>query len=241
MNQTPKESAQLKWPKLLSGKLIKRYKRFLADVELGDGAMVTAHCPNSGSMRGCSEAGRLVYLSQSTNPRRKLKFTWELIKMPSSLVGVNTLIPNRLVHQSLLAERIPELKGYKVIQREAKVGQRSRLDFRLQHPKRSDCYVEVKNCTLVEKDTAYFPDAVTARGLKHLVEMQKLMADGNRCVMFYLIQRTDAAVFQPADHIDAAYSQELRNAVSHGLEVLCYDVHIDKQRIAINRKIPHRF
>lgn len=182
----------VEWPDLILGTLIKRYKRFLADIRLKNGGTVTAHCPNSGTMKECSEPGRPVFISQSNNPKRKLKYTWEIIEMPTSLVGVNTLIPNRLVKTSIANKLVAELNNYDTIKSEIAINNnKSRLDLLLtENNSENKCYVEIKNCTLVENGIASFPDAVTKRGLKHLVELQKLAAQENRCVMFYLIQRT---------------------------------------------------
>jgi len=228
----------LKWPPLVPGTLIRRYKRFLADVKLKDGTVVTAHCPNTGSMQGCSEPGRPVYLSSHDNPKRKLKFTWELIEMPTSLVGVNTLVPNRLVFESVKAGVVPELAGYEKVEREIKINTLTRLDLLLTGANGQRCYGEIKNCTLVNDGLASFPDAVTARGLKHITELEALFESGHRCVMFYLIQRMDAKVFKPADPIDPEYGKGLRRAVHGGLEILAYDVSIDLKGIRLNRKVP---
>jgi sugar fermentation stimulation protein/ribonuclease III len=230
----------LPWPKLIRGTLIRRYKRFIADVKLKNDEVVSAHCPNSGSMLGCSEPGRPVYLSRSDNPTRRLIYTWEMIRMPSSLVGVNTLVPNKLVKHAIISGRIPELSGYESVRSEVKCGAHSRLDLILEHPARPSCYVEVKNCSLVENGVAYFPDAVTTRGLKHLVELQQLVRLGNRGVIFFLIHRSDATAFSPADHIDREYGIELRAAVRNGIEIQCYDVTIDLKKIAINNSLPCR-
>lgn len=228
----------LPWPQLIPGTLIRRYKRFLADVQLETGETVTAHCPNTGSMKGCSEPGRTVYLSSHNNPRRKLKYTWQLIEMPASLVGVNTLVPNRLVCESVKTGQLPEFSGYDALETEVGIGNHSRIDLMLSGSSRQRCYIEIKNCTLVSDGVAYFPDAVTSRGLKHVREMLKLQAAGFRTVMFYFIQRMDADVFKPADHIDAAYGRELRRAVKKGLEILSYDVLIDFKQIRLHRNIP---
>ncbi len=230
----------LAWPQLIRGILVKRYQRFLADVKLDDGRIVTAHCPNTGSMTGCSEPGRPVFLSVHDNPKRKLKYTWELIEMPASLVGVNTLVPNRLVFQATKAGMISELTGYRTVEREAKTGANSRIDLRLSNGPGDCCYVEIKNCTLVEENIARFPDAVTNRGLKHLRELEHLVKFGHRCVMFYFIQRMDADVFEPADRIDPDYGAGLRHAAKRGVEVLAYDVSIDLAGIKLDRKIPCR-
>lgn len=230
----------LPWPELIPGTLVRRYKRFLADVRLEDGRTVTAHCPNSGRMTACCEPGRPVHLSRSEAPGRKLRYTWELIEMPTSLVGVNTLVPNRLVMESIRRGRIGELSGYASVRREAAVGKGSRMDILLSDPERGRCYVEVKNCTLVEDGLAVFPDAVTARGLKHLVEMRRLVAEGTRCVMFYLIQRMDARLFMPADAVDPDYGRGLREAVREGVEILVWDAEITLRGIRLHRRIPWR-
>ena len=231
-------SAEVVWPKLIFGTLIKRYNRFLVDVKLRNHRIVTAHCPNSGSMKACSEPGRTVYLSRHNNPKRKLKYTWELIEMPNSLVGVNTMVPNRLVYNSIRSSSVTELTGYEDVTREVTTGKGSRIDLRLDGKGKEPCYVEVKNCTLVENGVASFPDAVTSRGLKHLRELQKLHGQGCRCAMFFLIQRMDARRFKPADHIDPAYGTGLRAAVAAGVEVLVYDSNIDLNGIRLNRRIP---
>jgi sugar fermentation stimulation protein A len=237
-NRKSEKEQGIEWPALIPGTLMKRYKRFLADVQLNDGRMVTAHCPNSGKMTACAEPGRPVYLSCHDNPKRKLKYTWEMIDMPDSLVGVNTLIPNKLVKNAIENGLVDELKTYDQVVSEVRVGQGSRLDLMLRKENGDSCFLEVKNCTLVEGKTAYFPDAVTARGRKHLLELQRLASEGNRCAMFYLIQRMDAEQFKPADHIDPAYGKELRQAYKNGVEILVYDVKIDLKRIRLNRQIP---
>jgi len=227
------------WPPLVSGTLLKRYKRFLADVELAPGEVVTAHCPNSGSMTGCSQPGRPVYLSRHNNPRRKLAYTWELIDMPESLVGVNTLVPNRLVAAAIRAGFVDALAGYDKVKPEVKAGAHSRLDLLLSRQAGgAQCFVEIKNCTLVTRGAACFPDAVTSRGRQHLVELENLVHAGARCVMFFLIQRMDARRFSPADHIDPAYGSQLRQAVAAGVEILAYDVCLDMQRIYLRQPVP---
>jgi len=161
----------LLWPPLIQGVLIKRYKRFLADVRLRNNHIVTAHCPNTGSMRACSEPGRPVYLSPSNNPKRRFRYTWETIEMSASLAGVNTQVPNLLVKTSILHGKIKSLAQYIQVQAEVSVGQHSRLDLLLARDNGERCFIEIKNCTLVEEGVAYFPDAVTTRGRKHLVEL----------------------------------------------------------------------
>ena len=231
-------SSGLTWPELITGKLLKRHQRFLADVKLESGEIVTAHCPNTGRMQGCCEPGRTVYLSKHNHPKRKTIYTWEIIAMPTSLVGINTLVPNRLVSSALRQKRIPELSGYTHIEREVKVAEHSRIDLMLTGRAGERCYIEIKNCTLVTKGVAQFPDAVTSRGLQHLAELENLLEAGHRSMMFYFIQRMDAKIFQPADHIDPQYGRRLRRAVKRGIEILAYDVRIDLQGIELNKNIP---
>ena len=228
----------MKWPKLIQGTLIRRYQRFKAEVRLRNNHMVTALCPNTGSMIACSEPGRPVYLSRQNAPHRKLKYTWEIIKMPTSLVGVNTGVPNKLVKESILAGKIPELTGYDRVRSEVPYGRNSRIDLLLEKD-RQQCFVEIKNCTLVENGVACFPDAVTTRGQKHLKELQQQVRQGHRSVMFYLVQRMDAGLFRPADHIDTEYGRGLRQAIKTGVEILVYDVRIDFTHIGINKPVPY--
>jgi len=228
----------LKWPRLVQGRLLKRYQRFKADVKLRNGHVVTALCPNTGSMMACSEPGRPVYLSRQNRPERRLKYTWEMIDMPTSLVGVNTWVPNLIVRTSILNGKIKELSGYETIRREVPYGHNSRIDLLLEKGG-GRCFVEIKNCTLTENGTALFPDAVTSRGLKHLKELQHHVGGQDRCVMFYLIQRMDAERFRPAHEIDPAYGQELKNVAERGVEILVYDVFMDLEGISINKPIPY--
>ena len=214
-------------PPLIEGRLIKRYKRFLADVELADGSVVTAHCPNSGSMRGCAEAGAPVWISQSDNPRRKLKYTWEVIRTEASYIGINTMVPNRLVKASIENGLVEELSGYTKVRAEVKTSDHTRLDLMLADEAGGCCYVEIKNCTLVEEGPAMFPDAVTTRGQKHLEELVMLKKQGHRAVIFYLIQRMDAKRFTPAAAIDPVYAEKLAWAADNGVEIVTRDVVMD--------------
>ena len=232
------EDSKLKWPRLLQGTLIKRYKRFKADVRLRNGHIVTALCPNTGSMLTCAEPGRPVYLSRHHRESRKLKYTWEMIDMPTSLVGVNTMVPNKLVKHAIMAEKVRELTGYENIRSEVRYGEHSRIDLLLQENERK-CWVEVKNSTLVKDGIVSFPDAVTSRGLKHLKELQNQVRLGDRAVMFYLVQRMDAGLFRPADHIDEAYGKEFRKAIENGVEILVYDVALDLEGIELNKALPY--
>jgi sugar fermentation stimulation protein A len=240
-NRPPTPRADgLVWPPLVAGTLLRRYKRFLADVKLEDGRTVTAHCPNTGSMRSCSEPGRQVYLSVHDNPKRKYPYTWELIQMPDSLVGVNTLTPNRLVKRAVAHEAVAELAGFERVRSEVRFGDHSRVDLLLTGPGNRRCFVEIKNCTLVVDGTALFPDAVTARGLKHLQELARQVDAQTRSVIFFFIQRMDAEEFRPADAIDPAYGEGLRQALGAGVEILAYDVDIDLAGIHLRRALPCR-
>jgi sugar fermentation stimulation protein A len=225
-------------PPLIKGTLIKRYKRFLADITLETGEKVTAHCPNSGSMKGCAIPGSPVWLSLSDNPKRKYKYTWELIKVGETMIGVNTQVPNKLVKQSIENGLIKELFGYDQVKAEVKTSSHTRLDLVLENEAREKCYVEIKNCTLVEEGVAMFPDAVTTRGQKHLDELVQLVSCGHRGVIFYLIQRMDARAFKPAVMIDKVYAEKLRNALQNGVEAIAMDTVIDTRIIRIKNTVP---
>ncbi|MCA1795109.1 MAG: DNA/RNA nuclease SfsA [Desulfotignum sp.] len=225
-------------PPLLTGHLIKRYKRFLADVRLETGEIVTAHCPNSGSMLGCAVQGSRVWISKSDNPRRKLPYTWELIRTKQSMIGINTLVPNRLVKTAIENRMITELAEYTAVRSEVTTSKGTRLDLALEDDKGGCCYVEIKNCTLVEAGTAMFPDAVTVRGQKHLDELMDLVQAGHRGVIFYLIQRMDAVRFKPAAMIDPVYAAKLVQARDKGVEIISRDVVIDLDQIRLNHSVP---
>jgi sugar fermentation stimulation protein A len=227
-------------PELVQGKLVKRYKRFLADVELENGEIVIVHCANSGSMKGCAQPGAPVWISRSDNPKRKLKFTWELIQTRDSMIGVNTQVPNKLVKSSIENGLVTELKAYTRVKAEVKTSDHTRLDLLLENEKGNTCYVEIKNCTMVEDGVAMFPDAVTIRGQKHLDELVRLKKEGHRAVIFYLIQRMDAKLFTPASMIDKVYAQKLTNAVENGVEIITRDVYIDTNVIRLNAPVPVR-
>ncbi|WP_457552077.1 DNA/RNA nuclease SfsA [Desulfobacula sp.] len=225
-------------PPLIKGVLIRRYKRFLADIKLESGEMVTAHCPNSGSMKGCAIPGSPVWLSESDNPKRKYKYTWELIKLPETMIGINTLLPNKLVKQAIENDMIKELSGYDRVKAEVKTSSHTRLDLVLEKGEKEKCYVEIKNCTLVEQGMAMFPDAVTTRGQKHLDELERLVSLGHRGVIFFLIQRMDAKMFKPADMIDKVYAQKLKKVVRNGVESIVRDTTITRHMIKIANAIP---
>ncbi len=229
--------------KLVSGRLVKRYKRFLADVTLDDGTLVTAHCANPGAMTGLMEPGSKVWLSISDNPKRKLKYSWELIEVKEgrkrSLVGINTAHPNRLVTEAIEHNEIAELKGYARLRREVKYGKSSRIDILLEDDAKPPCYVEVKNVHLSrEKGLAEFPDSVTVRGAKHLNELRDMVLSGARAVMLYLIQRTDSERFSIAADIDPGYAQAFFEARRSGVEMIAYDCKISPLNISVAGKRP---
>lgn len=210
---------------LQMGRLIRRYKRFLADVRLPDGAEVTAHCPNTGSMLGCQPDDARVWLSASDNPKRKLKYTWELVETaPGVLACINTARPNHQAREAIEAGRVLSLAGYAGCRSEVRYGaEKSRIDLLLSgHPSRPDAWVEVKNVTLAEAGTGFFPDAVTERGQKHLRELMAQVAQGDRAVLFFVVNHTGIDEVRPADHIDARYGQLLRQAVEAGVEVVAW-------------------
>ncbi len=225
---------------LVHGKLIQRYKRFLADIELDNGDIVTAHCANPGAMTGLKEAGISVWLSTSDNPKRKLKYSWELCQVGDAMVGINTAHPNAIVEEAILAGKIPELAGYETLKREVKYGQNSRIDILLSDPQKGLCYVEVKNVHLKRDEDvpglAEFPDAVTKRGAKHLDEMADMVAEGHRAVMFYLIQRTDCDRFALASDIDPHYAARFASATQNGVEAIAYDCQIDTASVTVDKK-----
>lgn len=222
--------------------LVRRYKRFLADVELPGGEVVVAHCANSGSMMGLCDPGATVWLSPNQNPKAKLDWRWELVEVNGTLVGINTARPNRIVEVAIGAGEIPELTGYENLRREVKYGENSRIDLLLEKPGLPSlpglCYVEVKNVTLRRDKEAEFPDAVTARGTKHLGELANMVREGHRAVMFYLVQRGDCEVFTIAGDIDPAYAEALKEATEAGMEVLCYACAVTTRDIRIARPLP---
>jgi sugar fermentation stimulation protein A len=227
----------MKLPALIEGRLIKRYKRFLAEAELSDGSIVTAHCPNSGSMKGCAIPGSRVWLSRSENPGRKLPYTWELVEVGGCMIGLNTGLPNRLAREAIENGTVGELQGYPTIRPEVPYGEHSRIDLLLEGPSRR-CYVEVKNVTLVEDDRALFPDAVTERGQKHIRELMRVVREGDRGVIFFTVQRRDGVCVSPADLIDPEYGRLLRSALMNGVEALAYRAEVTQQEIRLTERLP---
>jgi sugar fermentation stimulation protein A len=221
---------------LLHGTLVQRYKRFLADVQLPNGTTVIAHCTNTGSMTGCKTPGSPVYISRCDNPSRRLAYTWEMIRVNGGWVGINTLHPNRLVAEAIETGAIRELEGYSSIRREVCTRQGTRLDICLEGP-RGLCFVEVKNVTLAIDGTAAFPDAVSARGTKHLKELIRLKRKGHRTAVVFVIQREDCNGFRPADEIDPEYGRWLRRALRAGVEVLPYQASVTPEEIVLTTRL----
>ena len=228
-------------PPLARGTLVRRYKRFLADVELDEGKIITIHCPNTGAMTNCQDVGADVWFSRSDNPNRKYAFTWELVAVQKrGLAGVNTLRANALVREALDGGRIKELQGYSSIRSEVGYGiEKSRIDFLLGNPDSSkQCYVEVKNVTLGGKGgVGYFPDAITQRGAKHLRELMEVKKQGHRAVLIFCVQHSQIKEVRPADHIDPLYGKVLRKAMEHGVEVLAYGVKLTPYEAEIKQRL----
>ena len=222
--------------KLIHGTLIKRYKRFLADVMLDNGDEVTAHCTNSGSMKSCLENGAEVYLTPVTDPKRKTRFTWEMIKINGDWVGINTGNPNKLAFEAISKGEIPGLENYTTVLREVKFGD-SRFDVFAENESEK-CFVEVKNVTLKEGKYALFPDAVTTRGQKHLKTLMEVKKQGMRAVMLYIVQRTDVEIFAPAVEIDPVYAKVLKEAFVAGIEVIAMQAKVTPEKIELVKKLP---
>lgn len=225
--------------KLLSGKLIRRYKRFLADVELENGEIVTAHCTNTGSMKSCIEINAPVLLSPAKDPNRKTKYTWECIFINNAWIGINTNVPNRIVYEAIVNKTIKGLDGYDFVKREVTF-EDSRLDVYAENEKEK-CFIEVKNVTMKVGDTAQFPDAKTERGLKHLQTLMRIKEKGMRAVMVYIIQRTDVDSFGLAEHIDPDYANGLRKAINAGVEVFPIQVVVSPDGIEIGKILEYDF
>lgn len=218
--------------------LLRRYKRFLADVELADGSVETVHCPNPGRMIGCLPERGEVVLRVSDNPKRKLRKTLQTVRVGAEWVNVDTLLPNTVVGDALREGRIKELAGYAKVRAEVQSSTGSRIDFLLEDEQRGRCWVEVKSTTLVEDGVAKFPDAVTARGKKHLEELARLVQAGDRAVIFFFVSRADADSFAPADEIDPAYAAALRTAVTRGVEALAYNARVEPHELQLGRRLP---
>lgn len=222
-------------------KLIRRYKRFLADVAWPDGQVMTVHTANTGGMLGCSEPGSNIWIRDSENPKRKYLYSWEITEATNgALIGVNTHLANQLVVEAINDNIVSELQGYSLVRTEVPYGENSRIDILLEDEKKQlpVCYVEVKNVTARQDDFAIFPDAVTVRGTKHLNELIKMVEQGHRAVMCFCVQREDVKKFRAAVEIDPTYANTLNHAVSKGVQVIAYQASISPDQIFLQRSIP---
>ena len=223
---------------LVSGRLVKRYKRFFADVELSNGRIVTAHCPNTGSMLGLAKHGVKVWLEPNEDPRKKLKYSWKLVDHENGhFTGVDTSIANKIVYEALLQRKILEVLDYDIILREQKYGANSRVDFLLRNGSKT-CYLEVKSVTLCrQKKIAEFPDTVTSRGAKHLKELSKTVSTNTRAIVLYLVQRSDCNYFKIADDLDQTYLNETILSKNSGVEFVSYRVNFLSNGIELGYKL----
>jgi len=230
----------MKWPgDPIQARLIKRYKRFLADFTLEGGETVTAHCANTGSMKTCLMDDAPSILTYHDNPKRKLKYSWQALEMPDGWVGINTAMANGLVVEAISNGTVTELAGYATLKTERKYGTSSRIDILLSDSNRPDCYVEVKNATLLlEEGVVAFPDAVTTRGTKHLRELMEMVVEGHRAVLFFCVQRASASRVVPADAFDPEYGRTLREAVLAGVEVMAYQADFKEKGVDLVRSLP---
>ena len=225
-------------PPLLPVKFVRRYKRFFADIELDSGELVVAHCPNTGSMKTCLEPGSPAWVSPSDNPKRKLKFTWEIAQVGTAKIYVNPVAANAVVVEGIERGVVTELSGYSELKREVKYGQNSRIDVVLSSGKKR-CYVEVKNVTLdVGGQRTTFPDSVSVRATKHVEELIRVKQSGDRAVLLFCVSRSNAISVGPADDIDPVYGEALRRAAKQGVELLAYRVSITPKRVLLKKSIP---
>ena len=224
---------------LIPARLIRRYKRFLADIQLEDGREVTAHCANPGSMMGLAEEGMKIWVEPNDDPKKKLKYGWRLVDHENGhFTGVDTAVPNRALKASLMVGEVPEFAEYSTVLPEQKYGEKSRIDFLLRQDGLQDAYVEVKSVTLSRQvGLAEFPDSVTARGTKHLGELAAMVGQGHRAVMFYLVQRTDCERMTLAADIDPTYAKAFEAARAKGVEVVCYDTRISPDGVDLGRRL----
>jgi len=224
---------------LVPARLIRRYKRFLADIELQDGQTVTAHCANPGSMMGLADEGSKVWVEPNDDPKKKLKFGWRLIEHETGhFTGVDTSLANKVIKEALTTRRVPGLDGFDTCRPEVRYGANSRIDFLLSSAGLPDTYIEVKSVTLQRQNgLAEFPDSVTARGTKHLGELQHMVKAGQRAVMLYLVQRTDCTHFDVAHDIDPAYAAAYQNARAIGVELRCFAAQISPERIDLGAEL----
>ena len=226
---------------LAHGQLVSRYKRFFADVMLDDGTAITAHCPNPGAMLGVNLPGLGVWVSRSEDPKRKLAHTLELVEANGTLVGINTMLPNRIVAEALAADAIPELTGYDTHRREVKYGEATRVDFLLTAPDRPACWLEIKNCHLSRTPgLAEFPDCIAARSARHLRELQAMVAAGDRAVVLFTVQREDCGAFTACRDLDPKFADALEHAAEAGMEVLVYACSMSPRAVRLDRRMDWR-
>jgi len=226
---------------LIEGTLVRRYKRFLADIRLSDGEVVTVHCPNTGAMLGCMDPGSRVWLSRADNLKRKYPLTWELVEINGRvLVGIHTGRANGLAREAIQNGSVSQLQGYQRVRSEIRYGsERSRVDLLLDAGDGSNqCYVEIKSVTAAEGPVALFPDAVTSRGAKHLRELAAMADQGHRAVIFFCVQRSDVKEVRPADAIDPAYGEALREAIRRKVEAIAYQAEVTPEYIRLVRPLP---
>jgi len=240
------------------GTLVSRYKRFFADVVMDDGRAITAHCPNPGAMLGLNTPGLTAWLSKSDDPKRKLAHTLELVEADGGLVGINTMHPNRIAAEALAADAVPELTGYASHRREVRYGENSRVDFLLEHPDRAPCWLEIKNVNpnytvgsrvwlevkgvTLSRETglAEWPDCVSARGARHVQELAAKVAEGDRAVVLFVVQRTDCDRFALARDLDPRFADALDAALDAGVETLVYDCDLSPSGVKLRRSLGGR-
>ncbi|OGQ78393.1 MAG: sugar fermentation stimulation protein SfsA [Deltaproteobacteria bacterium RIFOXYA12_FULL_58_15] len=223
---------------LIEGTLVRRYKRFLADVVLTSGEEVTVHCANPGSMIGCSDPGSKVLVSVRDDPRRKFSHQLEIIFAGRVPVGIHTGRPSSVVAEAISQGKVPELAGYATMRREVRDARDSPVDLLLEGNGLRPCYVEIKNVTLAQEDVAMYPDAITEQGTKHMAELTDIVREGNRAMVIFLAQRSDVERFRPADHIDSEFGQALRDAVARGVEPICYRAKVTRKGIELDTRLP---
>jgi sugar fermentation stimulation protein A len=223
---------------LIEGTLVRRYKRFLADVRLTNGDEVTVHCANPGSMMGCSDPGSKVLISENEDPRRKLKHQLEIIYAGRTPVGIHTGRPAGVVSEAIEKGKIEELAGYATMRRDVRFGRDNRIDLLLEGNGLRSCYIEVENVTLARDSVAFYPDAINERGPQRMSDLTDIVREGNRAMIMFVAQRSDVQSFRPADHIDAEFGQALRDAVARGVEPVCYRAKVTRRGIELDLRLP---
>lgn len=222
---------------LVRGTLVKRYKRFLADIDLEEGGSITAHCPNSGAMQGLTDEGTPVWVSKSSNPSRKLPYTWQMAEVEGTFVGMNTANPNPLVEAAIRSGVIPEFQGYEHLRREVPYGKNSRIDILLEDPSHALTYIEVKNVHWKRGTKVAFPSSVTTRGAKHMGELSDMVRQGHKAYVVYIVQRNDCDGFELAHDIDPHYGQETLKALESGVRALVYACDVNPNGIKISKRL----